>query len=72
MVKVIRFSLKIINHAVISRDLVLVKRCGNVPKKLAISKQLQTQFKAKHEKRIYPRVLSCICVFFVTAMMFEA
>jgi len=63
-------------------------------KKLAISKQLQTHFKAKHEKgvgtpfprvsaplhpwqecqswyispRIYSLVLSCICVFFVTAM----
>ena len=25
------------------------KRCGNAPKKLAILKQLQTHFKAKHD-----------------------
>jgi len=35
---------------VFSRDVVLTKRCGNAPKKLAILKHLQTHFQAKHEK----------------------
>jgi len=44
---------------VISRDVVLKKRCGNAPKKRAFLKQLQTHFKAKHEKGMvtpFPRV----------------
>ena len=39
--------------------LVLTKRCGNAPKKLAILKLLQIYFKAKHEKGVatpFPRV----------------
>jgi len=40
---------------------VLTKRCGNAPRKLAILKQLQTHFKAKHEKGVgteFPHVLA--------------
>jgi len=41
------------------RDVVLTKRCGNAPKKLAILKQLQTHFNAKLQKGVgkpFPRV----------------
>ena len=34
------------------RDVVLTKRCGNVPKKLVILKQFQTHFNAKHWKGV--------------------
>ena len=58
-------------HSFFTRDVVLTKEVWERTQKLAIFKQLQTQFTAKHEKRVgaaFPRVPAPLHPFFTQSV----